>query len=143
MSERSISTFAKNSEAYVNCENFSNCLERKELLNSVNRSNINNTVVTNYGEGQEGFTTLLHAAIQHGDKFMCERLISIPQLKLDAQDSRGENANDLMAKLKSEGDGANRAILAIEAFLNPKKNQKTEEVTMLKSCWKKFQRLWC
>jgi hypothetical protein len=143
MSRRSLSTFATNSEAYVNCASYDNCEARKELLNSVNRSNVNKTVIVNFDETPDSFTTLLHAAIRLGDKFMCDRLLSIKELNLKLADSEGEDIFVLVQKLKREGDSNNRAIVALEAFVNPQKNsQNSNQKGAVSRCFSALKKLW-
>jgi hypothetical protein len=109
MSNRSISTFARNCEIYANSENYFKCEGRKELLNSVNRSNINHVIILNYGEEEEErFSTLLHVAICLGDKFMCQRLLATKEINLTLKDSHGEDVKEFVARLKQE-NSENRA----------------------------------
>lgn len=145
MSRRSISTFAVNSESYVNSDDYMNCEARKELLNSVNRSNVNGTIITNYGEAEEKFTTLMHAALSFGDKFMCDRLLSIKETNLKVVDSAGEDAVTFARKLNQSGD-ANKAVKALLQFIGEGDSAETEKESdsngLISRCFSKMKSYW-
>lgn len=141
MSKRSISTFALNSESYVNSDDCMNCEARKELLNSVNRSNVNGAIIINFGEEEEKFTTLMHAALSFGDKFMCDRLLSIKETKLNIVDSDGQDVLTFARKSNQSG-GGNKAVKALLEFVGEGDFAETERESdnegLISRCFKKL-----
>jgi hypothetical protein len=127
MSKRSASTFALNSESYANSDNYLKCVARKELLNSVNRSNVNQVIITNYGEDKAKFTSLLHAAISHGDQVMCERVLSIGETKLNLENSEGENAVFFAKRIQQKNSGENKAVSFLIEFLEGKNSSQRDQ----------------
>lgn len=131
MSTRSLSTFARNCEIYVSSKNYSNCDARKELLNSVNRSNVNHRIIVNYGEQDEGYTSLIHAAICHGDQFMCQRILSIGELNLSFIDSHGEDVASFANRISTENNHNKASIFFLE-FLDQKNGKAPLEKPLVK-----------
>lgn len=119
MSKQFVSGFSSRAKEYAASLSYASSTSRKEILNSVNQSNVNQRIVME--DETESYTTLLHAALLLGDKFMCERILVIRGLNLEAQNSEGKTVGQLaesLLKLEESGGEKNRAI---EVFLKTSK----------------------